>query len=171
MRGALCPLSRTRPPLSSFSTSSFQPVRTVLTIFSYSFSLPSNLFYLLPPAPLVLSLTRYYLCRWASQFLYIICKEPSLEGRQNGLEWTENEGWDGEEKGEGEKVKGSETFKIAESALCKFPIHIVENTEKIMNYRSYNRTFLNPKTDTCRWTVLFADNEMTWCNSLAQSLL
>lgn len=62
MRGTLCPLSHARPPLSSSSSSSFQPY----VPFSPSLllpHLPANLFHLLPPAPLVLSLTRYYLCR------------------------------------------------------------------------------------------------------------
>lgn len=58
--------------------------------------------------------------------------------RERGMRW----------EGEGEKVKGSKTFKIAESASVQIPIRIVENTEKIMDYRSYNWTFLNP--DICR---------------------
>lgn len=92
MRGTLCSLSR--PSLFLHPLLLLRFSRTVLTI-SLFIALPplrlsANLFHLLPPAPLVLSLTRYYLCRWASQFLYIICEEPSLEGRQNGLEWTGN---------------------------------------------------------------------------------
>lgn len=145
MRGTLCPLSCARPPLSSSSSSSFQPYvpfsPSPLLLPAHYF--PPNLFHLLPPAPLVLSLTRYYLCRWASQFLYIICEEPSLEGRQNGLEWTEDgdEMRQEEQRGEGEKERGKRIWNFQDCGVdaLQIPIRAMENTEKTGDYRPYNR--------------------------------
>lgn len=97
MPGTLWPSLRNPPSSSSTSSSSSS---SSSSSFVHSF-VSSTTF----ETPLVLSLTRYYLCRWASQFLYIICKELDPEGRRNGR-----------------RVERISNFRDYGAALCKFRI-------------------------------------------------